>query len=218
MSSHPSSSDGTLEGGSALSASLKFTFVVVTYASNPGGYLTVARALESVLKQTDPACEVIMVNDGQDDTMRLVYKDEKPHFKKRGIPIRYIEAPYRGIRGGHASANVGFNFAQGEFVTVLNGDNIIYPQYVEELYDPNYDVLLHWLLMNDSPGKIVLTGESFVKGYVDRLNYSIRASYLGTGKVLHKMHIDSDYDLLMEVLFAREARYKHVRKVLAEHN
>jgi glycosyltransferase involved in cell wall biosynthesis len=75
----------------------------------------IAQAVQSVLAQTFPAHELIVVNDGSPDTQLLEaalapYKDS----------IRYIKQPTRGPSGAR---NTGIVQARGNYIAFLDGDD-----------------------------------------------------------------------------------------------
>lgn len=78
----------------------------------------VARAVESVLAQTHPDTEVVVVDDGSTDGSRAVldrYADS-------------VELVFKA-NGGQASAlNAGFASARGEIVIFLDGDDFLMPE------------------------------------------------------------------------------------------
>ena len=201
----------------------KFCFIIPAYAGKrnangerqTAGVLNLARCLDSINAQTDRDCRVIVVNDGNSVEMRDLCQE----FQKAmpDTPITYYQAPYRGQRGGHESVNLALSRLPDdvEFVTILNGDNILRPTYIEDLYNPNYDILCCMVKMNDIPGT-VLSGQSFTRGRVDRLNYSIRADIAANTK--HLMHMDADCDYVIDCLAMAENGVYYVEKILAEHN
>ncbi|WP_234567151.1 glycosyltransferase family 2 protein [Rhodohalobacter sp. 614A] len=70
------------------------------------------RAIESVIKQTYPSTEIIVVDDGS--------YDETPHVVSKYNNIIYIRKP----NGGQASArNAGLQHAKGKYVASLDSDD-----------------------------------------------------------------------------------------------
>jgi len=219
----PSSSGETLRRRSR-SHRYKFCFIVPAYDSgkrnakgerNTAGILHLAKCVDSVFQQTDPDCRVIVVNDGASLEMRELIQSFQS--KRPDIPITYLQAPYREERGEHDSINLALSVLPDdvEFVTFLNADNTIRPTYIEEMYNPEADVLLCMVKMNDIPGT-VLSGRSFTRGYVDRLNYSVRAGL--ARKTRHQLHMDADCDYIIDIASIMENPYHYVEKILAEHN
>jgi hypothetical protein len=219
-SNHPvgSSAAPTGAGGGSNPPACKFTFLMPVYADTIGGFMEISRALKSVFLQTDESWQIIMASDGPNALLRDVWLEALEELKDKKKVV-YFEVPYRGIRGGHHAVESAKGLATGEFLTILNGDNILRPTYIEDMYDSGYDILTCMVKMNDMPG-IVTSGTGFHRGGIDRLNYSIRTAI--AKRVQHKLHLDADYDWLIECWSFRNAmapvRVKHVEKILAEHN
>ncbi len=214
---------GAAPGRRPRSDRYKFAFVIPAYAGKRNaknerdtvGLLSLGRCIDSIFAQTDLDCRIIVVNDGVSVEMRELvqtFQQIRPD-----VPITYMQAPYRGKRGGHDSINMALSVLPDDvdFVTFLNADNTLRPTYIEDMYAPEADVLTCMVKMNDIPGT-VLTGLSFTRGYVDRLNYSVRADL--AKRTRHRMHIDSDCDYIIECAMMAENGFHHVEKILGEHN
>lgn len=81
----------------------------------------VARAVESVLGQTYPAIECVVVDDGS--------RDETPQVLEQfGSRIRVIRQPNRGLS---AARNTGIAAASGPYVAFLDSDDCWYPEKIE---------------------------------------------------------------------------------------
>ena len=91
--------------------------------------------LESIEKQTYPHFEVLLINDGSRDNSKDICQ-EFIHKDKR---FRYFEQENLGIS---AARNTGILNSNGEFITFIEGDDFVDPNYLEELY--------HAALKNDS--------------------------------------------------------------------
>jgi len=73
----------------------------------------IKRALESVLSQTTPANEILVVDDGSDDNTTDVIKDYYP-------TVKLITQENKGIS---AARNHGINEAEGEWIALLDSDD-----------------------------------------------------------------------------------------------
>lgn len=91
--------------------------------------------LESIESQTYPHFEVLLINDGSRDDS----KDICQEFINKDKRFRYYEQENLGIS---AARNTGIINANGEFITFIDGDDFVDPNYLEELY--------HAALKNDS--------------------------------------------------------------------
>lgn len=99
----------------------KFSVVIPTY--NRADLLP--EAVQSVLKQTFRDFEVIVVDNCSTDNTPEVMKQ----FEQNG-QVRYIRNEQNMERA--YSRNVGFRNAKGEFLTLLDSDDILYPNCLED--------------------------------------------------------------------------------------
>ena len=109
------------------------SFTVVIPAFNAQSTLTACVA--SVLAQTDPDLEVIVVDDGsQDETLAVARAIDDPR-------VRVLTQANRGLPGAR---NAGTGQARGETVCFLDSDDLLMPRYVEAVrsvfaQDPGVD-------------------------------------------------------------------------------
>ncbi|HYB27421.1 MAG TPA: glycosyltransferase [Solirubrobacteraceae bacterium] len=95
-------------------------FSVVIAAFNAAG--TVSSAVRSVLTQTNPDLEVIVVDDGSTDgTDDVVRRIDDPR-------VRYLSQPNRGPA---AARNAGIEQARGKYVAFLDSDDLYLPSFLE---------------------------------------------------------------------------------------
>jgi glycosyltransferase involved in cell wall biosynthesis len=81
----------------------------------------VTEAVDSVLGQTCPADEVIVVDDGSTD-------DTRERLRAYGDRIRYVYQPNQGLS---AARNTGICAARGEWVALLDSDDTWHPRKQE---------------------------------------------------------------------------------------
>lgn len=90
-----------------------FSVIVPVY----NGAATVRRAIDSVLDQTFPTLEIIVVDDGStDDTAQVV--------AKAGERVSYL---YQSNAGVAAARNAGAQRAKGDWLAFLDADDYYYP-------------------------------------------------------------------------------------------
>ena len=94
-------------------STLRFSVIIPAY--NAVG--TLARALDSVLTQTWPAFEIIVIDDGSIDTTAAV-------AASYGEKIRYV---YQDNAGVSAARNHGARIASGDWLAFLDADDWYYP-------------------------------------------------------------------------------------------
>lgn len=79
-------------------------------------------AVESVLNQTYKNQEIIVVNDGSDE-------DVSAFLEQYGDKIKYI---YQENAGPGKARNTGLSFASGEYIALLDSDDLWLPNKLEE--------------------------------------------------------------------------------------
>ena len=83
-----------------------------------------AEAIESIRAQTHTNWELILVDDGSTDGATGIAKDYAARYPDQ---IRYTEHPNHENRGMSASRNAGIALARGEYVALLDADDIWLP-------------------------------------------------------------------------------------------
>lgn len=87
---------------------------------NAGPY--VAAALDSVLAQTWPQVEIIVVNDGSTDASAAVLD------RYAGLGVKVVQ---QDNRGQCAAANRAWQEATGDYVKFMDADDLINPEFIE---------------------------------------------------------------------------------------
>lgn len=85
----------------------------------------IEETLKSVLAQTYPAIEVLVVDDGsQDRTPEIVEK-----IGKKDARIQLLKQPNAGVA---AARNLGIQKSRGEYIAPIDADDIWYPENIEK--------------------------------------------------------------------------------------
>jgi glycosyltransferase involved in cell wall biosynthesis len=95
---------------------------VIIPAFNRGRYIR--QTVDSVLNQSYPNLELIVVDDGSSDGTRAI-------LEQFGNRIRLLEHDGRQNRGQSASINLGLRHADGEYVAILDSDDYWEPDKLE---------------------------------------------------------------------------------------
>ncbi len=89
----------------------------------------IEEAIESVFAQTYENWELLLVDDGSTDGSTdhaLRYAQQYPQ------KVRYLEHPKHQNRGMSATRNLGINNAKGEYIALLDADDVFLPQKLEK--------------------------------------------------------------------------------------
>jgi glycosyltransferase involved in cell wall biosynthesis len=86
-------------------------------------------AIESVLAQSYDAWELLLVDDGSSDGSTAIARRYAETYPER---IRYLEHPGHANRGMSAARNLGLRHARGDFVALLDADDLYLPEKLAE--------------------------------------------------------------------------------------
>ncbi|GGE32326.1 glycosyltransferase family 2 protein [Psychroflexus planctonicus] len=102
----------------------------------------IGETLDSVLAQTYPNWECIIVDDGStDNTDEVVgaYVEKDARFK-------YYHRPEEHLPGGNGARNFGFKMSKGEYVNWLDSDDLLSPYFLSnkelEFLNGNFDAIV----------------------------------------------------------------------------
>lgn len=147
---------------------MKISAVIPAYNSE----VTIGRAIDSVLKQTRPADEIIVIDDGSSDNTAEI-------IRSYGDKIRLIQQENAGVS---VARNAGINIATGDWIAFLDADDEWLPEKLKlqiEHLQRNPDLkwtysnyyrkspLSQELEMGHTPSRLfnVLNGKEFVGDY-----------------------------------------------------
>lgn len=100
----------------------KFTVITATY----NRAFVLWRAIQSVLAQTYPFFELLIIDDAsEDETSKLIRQFSDPR-------IRYSKLKKNS--GPSAARNFGLKKARGEYIAYLDSDNAWHPEFLEAMH------------------------------------------------------------------------------------
>lgn len=86
----------------------------------------IAETIKSVQNQILPVFEVVVIDDGSTDDSGEIVKEIAKNDKK----IQYL---YRKNSGAHNAINKGIELAKGDFIAILNSDDIYHEKRFEKI-------------------------------------------------------------------------------------
>ena len=122
--------------------------------------------IESVLKQTFPDFEILLVDNNSSFETKAVIDS---YVKLYPQTIRSIKEPVQGLS---VTRNKGIMESQGSFIALLDGDDLMYPTRLERQYDaiqkkPSVALVacgVDWFITGDSPEKKTILQENALGG------------------------------------------------------
>jgi glycosyltransferase involved in cell wall biosynthesis len=122
---------------------------IVIAAYNAEKYIS--EAIESCTQQTYKNIEIIIVNDGSKDQTPAIVEE----YAKKDARIRII---HQENKGEGATRNVGNAVAKGNFIAVMDADDVMLPERIEEQMKyfeqyPELDLLGSWMQYISEKGK-----------------------------------------------------------------
>jgi glycosyltransferase involved in cell wall biosynthesis len=89
----------------------------------------IRQCLESIAHQDYPNFEIIVVDDGSTDRTSSIVEKVFSAFK---VPAKLFR---QNNQGAHAAINRGIKLANGEYIAILNSDDIFYSTRLSEMYE-----------------------------------------------------------------------------------
>lgn len=184
---------------------------IITVALNGGE--TIERTIQSVLMQTYPHIEYLVIDGGSTDKTLSILE----RYSNR---LRYISEPDKGI---YDAMNKGITLATGDIIGILNSDDWYEPNAVTEVVHasimyPDVDVFHGLLSFHDKQGIREITGHDhgFLKlGMIEHPTCFLRKKvYEDVGLFDTEYQSAADYDLMLRV--AQSGKKFHlIQKILA---
>jgi glycosyltransferase involved in cell wall biosynthesis len=99
------------------------TFIVPAFNSQK----TISRTINSILCQTVSNYQIILINDGSTDNTSNICENYQKEYPEK---IKYIKQENKGLGGAR---NTGLKVACSEYISFLDSDDWLMPNYVETL-------------------------------------------------------------------------------------
>lgn len=126
---------------------MKHTPLVSVIVTTKNRHDLLPRAIESVLTQTMPDLEIVVVDDGSEEPARYRGSDSR---------VRVIRNEHsKGISGAR---NVGFRATRGEYLSLLDDDDWYFPDKIAKQLkylqnNPEIDLVFSSVLVQDGQGR-----------------------------------------------------------------
>ncbi len=178
------------ESQKATRGHLTFSVIMPSYLGRYKGAARhrdkkIVRAINSVINQTYPYWELIVVADGCQQTVDIVRKFTDSRI--RGFLI-----PKQAIWDG-SQRNTGISKARGEYIIYLDIDDMYDPDYLKGLSE-EMDDRLDWYWMDD-----IIWDKNI--GKLRRQDNALELTRCGTSSIMHRRDLD--------IYWGRNSTYLH---------
>ncbi len=185
---------------------MKISIITVSFNSAK----TIRDTIESVLSQTYPDIEYIVVDgNSKDDTVNII-REYEPRFNGR---MRWVSEPDKGL---YAAMNKGIRLATGDVVGIINSDDFFTDKEVIEkianaFIRENVDTLyanLYFVKPEDTSCVVrILKGKKYVSGLMRRgwapahpTFYVKRSVYEKFGVFDTSFSVSADFELMLRFI------------------
>lgn len=192
---------------------LKVSIVTVCFNSEK----TIQRAIESVLKQTYPNIEYIII-DGKstDNTVQLI-EGYRSQFGER---LKVISEPDRGI---YDAMNKGIALATGDLIGILNSDDYYEPDAVEVMAaawtDEKYLVLYGFqrcVTHGEEDSIVFYHHRNLPKQMISHPTCFVTSGvYQDFGGFDAAMKSSADYEFLLRLFYSGQVTFKPVYRLIS---
>jgi glycosyltransferase involved in cell wall biosynthesis len=170
---------------------------VITTSFNSAG--TIGRTLDSVLMQTYPEIEYIIVDGGSNDSTMEIVSSYASKFNGR---LRWISESDEGM---YDAMNKGIRMAEGEMIGILNSDDWYEPDAVEMMVQEHRkhpDAVLYGILRYVENGKETMLyrmhHDSLHEGMITHPTCFVpKTVYERHGVFNTHFRLSSDYELML---------------------
>ena len=164
---------------------MKISIITASYNSGK----TIRHTVESVLRQTYPDFEYIVVDGGSTDNSIDIVKEYQVAFKGR---LKWISEKDKGI---YDAMNKGIRMATGDVVGILNSDDFYTDENVLQTVADSRLFSPFWLRFGFMPAhpSFYCKREVFDKAGLYSLDYKIGADYEMMVRLFRKYGISSRY-------------------------
>lgn len=181
---------------------------IITVAYNSED--TIKRTIESVLHQTYPDIEYLIIDGASTDRTCEIAESYTDRFAKKGFIFRIISEKDQGM---YDALNKGIRKAHGELIGSINADDWYEPDIVKEMVrhyeEDTYDIAWSDIMIHNGQKQFVKHAKN---GWLKTTSGFCHPSMFATADTLRELpyanrHMDDDFDFVLRA-------YKRHKKVM----
>jgi glycosyltransferase involved in cell wall biosynthesis len=159
----------------------------------------IGETLDSVLAQTYPYWECLVVDDGSTDDTKQVVNE----YINRDKRFQYHQRPVDKIKGANSCRNYGFEQSKGEYVNWFDSDDLYFSNALEsyvECFTENTDVVVAKLKKVDFKSGNKLSENSILSNNMIESYFTGKISFYVCGPLWKRSFLEKQEDLFDETL------------------
>jgi glycosyltransferase involved in cell wall biosynthesis len=168
----------------------------------------IGSAIESIFNQTYPAVETIVIDDGS--------ADGTPEWLRQTYGERIAHFVAHENRGAHAAINEGIGIARGDYIAILNSDDVFAPTrlstFLEAMQANAWDLAFSNLTFIDAHGRALQNSKAsaaYSRAMERMSNYSIEEALVRENFSITTSNFVVKRDTFNRIGFFRGFRYSH---------
>lgn len=147
------------------------------------GVNSISNAINSVLKQDYKNIEIIVVDDNGKNTKKQLETEQKIKKYIVNHSVRYIV--HEKNKNGAAARNTGFRASKGEYISLLDDDDIYYPSKIRRSVEALEQ-------LGDDWGLVYCSVEKYLNGKFSSVSKARKSGSILHKVLLHQVVIGSD--------------------------
>lgn len=162
---------------------------------------SILMTMDSVLGQTYPFLEYILIDGGSSDRTLSLIEEKKPLFEAKGIRLVVVSEPDRGI---YDAMNKGLSYSKGDWINFMNaGDRFADSRVLEDLFktdiQPSEQVIYGDTILHLQFGDVTMLPKPI--GYMRKKMAFCHQSTLVAGDLMRREKFDLHYRLAADYAF-----------------
>lgn len=175
----------------------------------------VIQALESVLMQTHPSLEIILIDDGSKDKSPKLIEDYLKTYKASFGLVRDIVFLKEKNKGAHATINQGISLAKHHHIAILNSDDYFALERLEvlvkEMVNSKAKLAFSEVTAIDENGRLLPPSHPFCQNYDLNLLYISKFPSVSFGFLMANFAISTGNFVFTKDLFEEIGPFSNFR-------
>lgn len=196
-----------------MKISIKVSIITPCYNSEK----TIRRTIESVLNQTYPNIEYIIIDGKSTDSTVEIIREYEEHFQGR---LKYISEKDTGM---YNAMNKGIRMTTGDIIGIINSDDFYELDAVEKVVDhvtdDLYQVIYGYCNYIKKSGNVRVITENHKeldRKMIPHLTcFVTRKTYCKYGMFVEWMKIAADYELMLRFSKKEDVHFIQIQEILA---